>query len=145
MRESCGAGEIVTDIGDPTAWLIAEHRPTAIYFPDADCVEYVAEDTVCVHERIDEFLTLIWDETRFRTVGFKLKGFRWVFEQHLKAHFKLNEGAFLKMVAVIEAVCQELGDAVFSDDRRRAAYIAARKMAAQNDVELIDPGLQKAA
>ena len=49
------------------------------------------------------------------------------------------------MVAAIEAVCKEIGDEVFADPRRRAAYVAARKIAAQNDVELIDPALQKAA
>jgi hypothetical protein len=132
-------------MGDQNAWLVAEYKPLATYFPDADCAEYVAEDTVCVHERIDEFLTLIWDETRFRTIGFKLKGFRWIFEQYLSAHYQLNEGAFLKMVAAIEAVCQKLGDEVFADERRAAAYRAARKIAAQNDVELIAPEFQKAA
>lgn len=130
---------------EPEAWLAAEYRPTAMYFPDADSVEYVSEDTICVYERIDGVLTLIWDETRFRTIGFKLKGFRWFFEQHLQSHFKLNEGAFLKLVQVIEVVCQELGDELFTDERRSRAYMAARKMAAQNDVELLDVAFLQAA
>lgn len=128
----------VSEITNPDTWLVAEFKPVATYFQDSDCVEYVNEDTVCVYERIDEFLTLIWDETRYRTIGFKLKGFRWFFENHLRAHMELNQASFVRLVQVIEAVCQEIGDALTVDDKRSSAYRAARKIAEQGDAELWD-------
>lgn len=122
----------------PDAWLTAEFKPVATYFPDSDCVEYVNEDTVCVYERIDEFLTLIWDETRYRTIGFKLKGFRWFFENHLRAQLALNQAHFVRLVQVIETVCQQIGDELTADAWRSSAYRAARKIAEQDNAELWD-------
>ena len=124
---------------DAADWLTADFKPIAAYFEDSDCVEYVNEDTVCVYERIDEFLTLIWDETKFRLIGFKLKGFRHLFETHLKAHLQLNQSDFILLVQAIEAVCQEVGDELLSSDQRRKdAYIAVRKLAVNERVELWD-------
>jgi hypothetical protein len=128
----------VTEITNPDTWLVAEYKAVAAYFPDSDCVEYVNEDTVAVYERIDEFLTIIWDETRYRTIGFKLKGFRYIFETHLKPHLQLSESAFVRLVQAIEAVCQELGDELHGDSKRDRAYRAARKIAEQDQAELWD-------
>jgi len=55
------------------------YEPVALYYVDSDCVEYVKEDTFCIYERIDGFLTLIFDETKINLIGFKLKGFKFVF------------------------------------------------------------------
>jgi len=61
-------------------------------------------------------LTIIFDETKIMPVGFKLKGFKHVFNMHLKSRFELIDKQFLLLAAAIEAVCTELGDTLFSDD-----------------------------
>lgn len=119
----------MTNLPDPNEWLLGNRTPTAVYFTDADCVEYVAEDITCVYDRVDEFLTLIKDETRHFTVGFKLKGFRNCFLRH-KDEFGLSENDFVELVQVLECVCSELGEEQFGADRnRRLAYQAARRLA----------------
>jgi hypothetical protein len=112
------------------------YRPVAVYFMDSDCVEYVKEDTFVVYERVDEFLTLIFDETKIGLVGFKLKGFKHLFETHLKPLFELNDKQFLVLVSAIEAVCNQLGDELFVNDHRARAYKAALKLAANDNVKL---------
>jgi hypothetical protein len=112
------------------------YRPVAVYFADSDCVEYVKEDTFVLYERVDEFLTLIFDETKIGLVGFKLKGFRHLFETHLKPVFELHDKQFLVLVSAIEAACTELGDELIVDDHRARAYKAALKLAANDNVKL---------
>lgn len=129
----------MTDWPDPNDWLRDNSKPLAVYFADADCVEYVAEDTTCVYKRIDEFLTLIYDETAYIPIGFKLKGFRNCFLRH-KDELGLTDGDFVELVKVVECVCGELGEEKFGEETRRA-YQAAAKLA--RDVKLYD--LPKAA
>jgi hypothetical protein len=126
---------------NPDDWLCGKRKPSAVYFDDADCVEYVAEDTACVYERVDTFLTLINDETRHIAVGFKLKGFRNWFIRHKDEH-GLSDKHFVELVKVLESVCGECGEEEYGDDtRRKLAYQAARKLA--RGVKLYD--LPKAA
>lgn len=126
----------MNDFTDLDAWLRAEHAPVAVYFADADCVEYVAEDTTCVYDRVDGFLTLIFDETKIIPIGFKLKGFRNVFEK-LKAELGFSESEFVELVKVLETACTQMGEARFgADTRRRQQYEAARKLA--RNVKLYD-------
>ena len=124
--------------------LAAEFQPRAVYFSDSDCVEYVKEDTFTVYERVDDFLTLIFDETKIDLVGFKLKGFKHFFDNHLKPLFKLNDEQFVTMVSVLEARCTEIGTKIVDDDRRKRAYMAARKLAAKDKVQLEGAYLQAA-
>lgn len=116
----------------------APYKPVAVYFLDSDCVEYVKEDAFCVYERVDSFLTLIFDETKFNLVGFKLKGFKYFFDQYMKPLFKLNDSQFIDLVSVIEAVFTHIGDTVFSegDEERKRAYKAAIKLATNDNVKL---------
>ena len=117
--------------------LGAPYKPVAVYFLDSDCVEYVKEDAFCIYERVDEFLTLVFDETKFTLVGFKLKGFKCIFEKHLKPLYKLHDNQFIELVSVIEAVFTQIGDAMFAgDDERKRAYKAALKLAANDNVKL---------
>jgi|GEM_PF-6799690 len=125
----------MTEITDIEAWLHAKGQPTAVYLADSDCVEYVAEDTTAVYERVDEWLTLIFDETSIIPIGFKLKGFRNVFEK-LKPELGWNDGQFVQLVAVVERICTSLGDEAIEDVRRRQSYAAAAKLA--KDVVLYD-------
>jgi len=121
------------------------YSPAAVYFADSDCVEYVKEDNFVIYHRVDDFLTIIFDETKIIPIGFKLKGFRHVFNMHLKSLFELNDKQFLELAKAIEAVCTELGDELFADDERTRWYKAARKLAANDNVKLYGTLFQKAA
>jgi hypothetical protein len=116
----------------------SKYIPTAVYFMDSDCVEYVREDTLCVYERVDDFLTLIFDETKLNVIGFKLKGFKYMFNKHLKPLMKLHDEQFMALVTVIEIVFTVLGDSIFSieEEERVRAYKAALKLAANDNVKL---------
>jgi hypothetical protein len=116
--------------------LQGSYDKRAVYFSDSDCVEYVSEDSFAIYERIDDFLTLIHDETKFDLIGFKLKGFKCIFETSLKPIFKLNDEQFVELVSVIEAVCTKIGDELFASDQRARAYKAAHKFALKENVKL---------
>jgi hypothetical protein len=136
----------MTHVATQIAQQIAgDYVPTAVYFSDSDCVEYVKEDAFAIYERVDEFLTLIFDETKIRLIGFKLKGFRCIYEKHLKPLFELNDSQFLGLVSAIEAVCTVLGEQLVADDERARAYKAALKLAANDNVRLYDTFLDHRA
>jgi hypothetical protein len=112
--------------------MLGRYTPTAVYFLDSDCVEYVIEDAFCLYERIDDFLTLILDETKYNVVGFKLKGFKHVFETYLKPNLsELDDDEFVDLVPAIETAFKEIGNQLFSveEEERLRAYKAARKIA----------------
>jgi hypothetical protein len=115
------------------------YKPVALYFLESDCVEYVKEDAFSVHERIDSFLTLIFDESKINLVGFKLKGFKHVFDK-VKPLFELEDMQFIHLVRVIERALTDIGNMVFSvgDDERKRAYKAAIKLASNDNVRLYD-------
>jgi hypothetical protein len=125
------------NLNDPCL-LNGSYSPTAVYFMDSDCVEYVKEDAFCTYDRVDTFLTLIRDETGYNLIGFKLKGFKHVFEQYLKPLFELHDMQFVELVSAIEMVFTNVGDKVFDskDERRAAAYKAALKLANNDNVRL---------
>jgi hypothetical protein len=114
--------------------LAGKYSPTAVYFYDSDCVEYVTEDTLCVYDRIDDFLTLITDENQRNVLGFKLKGFSK--SAKLVIGENGNEEQFLQLLTVIEAVCKEIGAALFEDDDRNRAYATVKKIAANDNLVL---------
>jgi hypothetical protein len=109
--------------------------PAAVYFLDSDCVEYVKEDAFCVYERIDDFLTLIMNATGCNLVGFKLKGFKYVFRKHLEVKDDL---AFIELASAIEAVFTKVGNMMFSvpDEARERAYKDAKELAVRENVRL---------
>ena len=110
--------------------------PCATYYHDSDCVEYVRQDSLHIYDRVDEFLTLIYDKTGKQLVGFKLKGFKNIFTKQLRPLYRLNDQQFLELVSAIEAVCFTLGDALIDDDNRKQSYVAARSIAANDNVQL---------
>jgi hypothetical protein len=72
------------------------------------------------------------DETKYNVIGFKLKGFKHVFETHLKpAHSELNDEEFIDLVPAIETAFRKIGNKLFSveEEERVRAYKAARKIA----------------
>ncbi len=125
----------MTHISDLDSWLHDECGRVAIYLEDADCVEYVSEDTTTVYSRVDPLLTLVYDETNAIVIGFKLKGFKRVLDS-IRVGLNLDESGFVELVAVLEAVVSQFGDEIFSDPSRKKAYAAASKIA--KDVKLYD-------
>lgn len=111
-----------------------DYVPCAVFFADSDCVEYVKQDVFCIYDRVDEYLTLIYDETGFNLVGFKVKGFKHLFDTKLKNLFRLNDNQFVAFVGIIERLCESIGDSLFTDDARKRAYQAARLLAANDNV-----------
>ena len=113
-----------------------QYVPCATYFHDSDCVEYVKQDSFTIYDRVDEFLTLVFDETGKQLVGFKLKGFKNIFTKQLRPIYRLNNSQFLRLVSAIEAICVTLGEQLTADDERQRSYQAAAKMAVNDNVEL---------
>ena len=89
------------------------------------------------------------DETKFNLIGFKLKGFKYIFEKHVKPLLELNDSQFIELVSVIEAMFTRIGDEVFAggedDDERRRGYKAAIKLASHDNVKLSGIYLKAAA
>ena len=118
--------------------------PAAIYYHDSDCVEYVKLDGYCVYERVDAFLTLIKDATGHNLIGFKLKGFGNMFGK-LKSALQLSDNHFLPLMSIIEQACTIAGDELFQDEKRKAGYQAAYRLAANDNVFLPEAELPLAA
>jgi len=114
--------------------LHSEYIPSAIYYADADTVEYVRSDVPCIHRRIDGILTLNLDLRTRELIGFRIKGFRNFFLNHLtrQQHFERD---FIALVSVLEQAVQVVGDACTSCDCLEA-YRSARKMAHEDRVAL---------
>jgi hypothetical protein len=123
----------------PGLELYSAYIPRAIYYADADTVEYVRKDGPCVHRRIDEFLTLVLDFDTRELTGFRVKGFRNFFINHLKPKHKLLDGDFIPLVSVLEQALELVGNSVCVDDDSVQAYRQARKMAHDDRVALEEP------
>jgi hypothetical protein len=126
--------------------LYERYDPVAAYYLESDCVEYVKSDSIAIYDRIDEFLTLIFDETRSNLIGFKLKGFKNIFEQRLKHISQLRNIQFIDLVSAIETIFTLVGDKVMAahDERREKAYKAARELASNDNVTLSSDFLKAA-
>ena len=119
--------------------IIAGHYlPKAIYFEDADAVEYVRVDEPLVYRRIDNFLTLIVSLESRKPVGFKIKGFRNLYLRQFKPRSSDDSAGFLRMVTVLEKIMTELGDGIFAEAPRREAYKAATDIAMEDQVFVSD-------
>ena len=121
------------------------YQRRAVYYSDSDCVEYVREDSFSVYERVDEHLTLIFDETKIQLIGFKLKGFKYIFDHVVKPALDLKGLEFLELVDVLESLFTVLGDAIVGTDRVQRSYRAAMKLAANDNVRLDGEFLKEAA
>ena len=116
--------------------VVKQYTASAAFYHDSDCVEYIKVDAFVIYDRVDEFLTLIFDKTGKNLVGFKLKGFKNIFTQQLESIYRLNEKQFLRLASAIEVICVNLGDQLFADDDRKRSYQAAAELAANDNVEL---------
>jgi hypothetical protein len=122
----------VTDHTD----LSARYKPVAVYYEDADEVEYIREDVPSVRRRLDAFLTLVLKMDGREAIGFKLKGFKNFYLRHLKdVPASDDRDHFLALVEVIEKAIDVLGDKAFEEDLR-AAYDQAHRIAEEDGAEL---------
>ena len=121
----------------PSDLLSGRHEPAAVYFFDSDCVEYAREDVFCVYDRVDGFLTLVFDSEGEKLIGFKLKGFKNIFEKYIRPRLQ-RDIQFVELVSAIETVFTEAGDQLFSERSGRVeqAYKAAMELAANDNVRL---------
>jgi hypothetical protein len=55
-------------------------------------------------------------------IGFRFKGVRHFFRVH-QQKYDLLEGDFISLVSVLEDALQKLGDEVFKNTERKAAYL----------------------
>lgn len=122
--------------------MISEYKPIALYYHDADSVEYVRADVPSVSRRIDAFLTLILDmEDRNKVIGFRLKGFRNFYSKHFQLINETLNDEFLALVSVIEKRVTEIANNHFDKAEaapRLEAYKRAREIAASDSVILRD-------
>lgn len=115
----------------------------ASYFHGMDYVEFITVDRRTVSERVDGFLTLIYNADHDKLVGFRLKGFECFFNEHLREIYKLQDEHFIQLATVIETYVQTIGESIF--DERKAAYKAAYRLAKENEVTLTEMPFAMAA
>ncbi len=120
------------------ATLAKDYYPHASYYEAMDFVEYITCDATTVSDRIDEFLTLIWDANFDEVVGFRLKGFKFIFNEYLKPTLQLRDSHFVSLVSALEAVARTIGNALFEEENRERAYRKAMKLAERNEARLTD-------
>ena len=141
------SGEKMSKSGNPSDSILLEgaYIPTAAYYLDSDCVEYVKRDCSVIYDRIDEFLTLIMDIEK-NIIGFKLKGFKHVYEQRLLSQSRFLGLEFVHLVSAIESLVNSLGEKFIEEanERRTKAYRAAYNLAANDNVHLSVDFLNKA-
>jgi hypothetical protein len=114
------------------------YQPRAIYYEQADSLEYVRRDGPAVYRRVDKQLTLILDMDSRYPVGFKLKGFKHFFISSLKPRFELNDGDFLPIVEALQSAMTAGGDELFDVAERQSAYRQALEIASEDNVQLDD-------
>lgn len=105
---------------------LPEFKPVALYYDDADFVEYVLTDSPCVYKRIDDMLTVALDMHSRQPIGFRLKGFKNYFLQKIRPDLdKFGGISFVQLTGVLLNRVQEVGDALFADEIKKTAYKSA--------------------
>lgn len=114
--------------------LSTPYRPCAIYYEQADSVEYVRDDKPSIARRIDGSLTLIYDmDHRSRLIGFRLNGFKNFYLSDLT-----GTGDFVSLVGALERALTSACNNAFEAHERRDAYNKARELAVEDRVILRD-------
>ncbi len=102
------------------------YEPIAVYYEDADSVEYVTKDVPSVHRRIDELLTLILSMNNREPIGFRIKGFRNFYLRQLTPKYDFSERDFVTLIDILQEAVKYLGDGLFEKERRDAYQKAMR-------------------
>jgi len=125
----------MTELTPSARNLTTPYTGVALYFEDADTVEYIRQDIPAVHRRIDGVLTLLFNMAdREELIGFQIKGFRNFYLQDAVRQALGDD--FLSLVGILERVCTAVGGPLL--DVRKEAYDRARKIALEDKVELQD-------
>ena len=120
---------------DFNAELSGEFVRRACYYPKIDCIEYLSSNEIAISERVDEFLTLIWNEEFSNIIGFKLKGFRFVFNKILKPLREVRDEDFNLIVEAFEHILTQFGDGMFKQSEKDASISEKRKGAYKNVIK----------
>lgn len=109
----------------------------AVYRRNMDFIEYMTKDEVTVSERIDKFLTLIWNFQQDEVVGFKLKGFQFIYDKFIRKPDDYSP-PFLEIAAVLETLIEEVGEQVLEElnASQREAYERAITLARRTNAKL---------
>lgn len=123
------------------AVLAEDLERRASYYREMDFLEYVAKDTTTVSQRIDNCLTLLLDADSRETIGFRFKGFGYVFNTVIRPLVKLREEDFDPLITAMEFVFTTLGNDCLpglrpDEERRLLAYKKAREIAKRDQVKL---------
>lgn len=109
--------------------------PTAIYYREADFLEYVREDTPHISRRVDEYLTLILSMTERQLIGLRIKGFRHLYMK-FASNKDMSDASFFLLSHIFEDVMKEIGDNLFDEIERRKAYEEAISIAVRDQVQV---------
>jgi hypothetical protein len=126
---------VMSDLDDRSC--IAVYRAKAIYFTEADLLEYTRLDVPTVHRRVDECLTLVLSMDDRQPIGFALKGFRHLCQKHIYKEDPRRHEGFKDLVSIFEKIIGEIGDDLFYGERY-LAYNKAIEIATADKVELHD-------
>lgn len=121
--------------------LADEFVKRASYNESMDFLEYIACDCIAVSERVDGFLTVMWNYEHTEIIGFKLKGFKYLFNTHIKDLAQLKDSDFNPIMDMLEIVFTMIGNEIISDtampkDERLKAYKATRELIKKDAVKL---------
>lgn len=120
--------------------LSQEFVKAAVYNEEMDFLEYVSKNDITVSDRIDGFLTVMWDCEQKEVVGFRLKGFRCIFNDIIKPLSKLKDEDFDPLVDALEKIFTKIGSEIFSnqsnEDYRVEAYKSALRLIKTDRVDL---------
>lgn len=114
-----------------------QYKPEAIYQTDSDCIEYIRQDGGIYYDRIDDFLTLIKTIDSDETVGFKLKGFKYIL-QNKPDDVQLNDVEFKVVVRIFEIIFTSFGNELITSREVREAYDEAVTIAVNDNVKITD-------
>jgi len=112
------------------------YTAVAVYYEDADTVEYVRRDEPSIYRRIDDLLTLVLSMRTREPIGFQLKGFRHFYLEHIKDKVQRPDEIFLELIVILEEAIRSLGNKVFCERERLSAYISAQEIAKEDEVRL---------
>lgn len=126
--------EALADLGITEA-AIGEFRAAAFFDSTMDYLEYLREDKFTVSDRVDQFLTLILDAHSREVIGFRLKGFRAIFNR-LKPALSLRDEDFVTLIQLIEHIATLEGEQFLADQKRVDRYREARALAKRDDVKV---------
>src|SRR5687768_9604142 len=114
--------------------LYGPYEPVAMYYTDADTVEYLRQNSVCFYRRVDPLLTLALDMHSRQTVGFRIKGFQNLFNRYFYRRCALLKPEGLMLVSIIERLVDVLADDVL--DSVRTGYAEAHRIALDDKIAL---------